>query len=69
MSGRARGKSEQSENLSTVKLLNVEANWTWERKEGNRQTDNASLESKMKWGNHDEVKYLSYHSYTFFRSS
>ena len=47
MSGRARGKSEQSENLSTVELLNVEANWTWEGKEGHRQTDNASLENKI----------------------
>ena len=47
MSGRARGKSEQSENLSTVELLNFEANWMRERKEGNGQTDNASLENKI----------------------
>ena len=38
-------------NLSNLKiwaLLNVvEANWTWERKEGNRQTVNASHENKI----------------------
>ena len=70
-------ESQQSENLSTVELLNVEANWTWEGKEGNRQTDNASLENKIlfrsKWfisqDNHDEVKYLSHYIATFFRSS
>ena len=59
------------ENLSNLKIC------TWERKEGNRQTDNVSVENKIllrsNWfisqGNHNKVKYLSHSSYTFFKSS